>query len=325
MLDASNHVAVRGQFNQVWPDADDDLDVDAPVALQRRWYLSALPVAEIAEAHPALGAVCFGAKPGDGTATVFALGSTSIAAIDTALSILPLAEGRALPVAMPVVTVHPAAGDVDARLTALTKGRPCIALRHEQGQVSFPPTLKMTLPTRSHRQRLRFGCTDRASMVAAAERFVDVLAQQSRDAVHALPEPFVEPEFADFANERVSSTLADMRTLGARLQASGPEAHPRRSDEAVLLLDVTTAGKPVNAEVRLRAGNAATTVNLHITEDTCSLIGVPLPWSPYKAPHGEKVSIDELSGWRHVGEAWVKGPAPDLVNTQKEQPPPSTP
>jgi hypothetical protein len=323
VIDAANRVPVRGMYADLWPDADDDLDVDAAVALQRRWYLAAPPVAEIAEAHPALAAVCFGAEPGDGTATVFAIGSKSIAAIDTALAILPLAQGRALPVAMPVVTVHPAA-DIDEGVTALTKGRPCIALKHDKGDVRFPPTFKMTLPKRSHRQRLRFACPDRASIVAAAERFVDVFAHDTRDAVHALPTPLIPPVLAGFANERVTSALVDMRILGWRLEANAADVGPRRSDDAVLLLELNDDKSPAQAQVRLRAGRTRATVELEIEDDTCRLNAVPFPWSPYKAPNGDKVFTDELSGWRHVGEAWVKGPAPDLVNTQPE-PPPSTP
>lgn len=313
VLDATNRVPVRGLFADLWPDADDDLDVDAAVALQRRWYLSAPSVAEVAEAHPALGAVCFGKQAGDGTATVFALGTTSIAAIDTALSILPLAQGRALPLAMPVVTVH-AAGDVDARLTALTKGRPCIALRHEKGDVRFPSSVQLTLPKRSHRQRLRFACPDRASIVAAAERFVDVFTRDTRDAVHALPTPLIPPVLAGFANERVTSALNDMRILGWRLEAKAADVEPRRSDAAVLLLELNDDKSPAQAQVRLRAGRTTTTVELEIEDDTCRLNAVPFAWSPYKPPFGAEVRTDELSGWQHVGKAWVTGPDPDMVN-----------
>lgn len=315
VIDVANRVEVRGFAIDIWPDSDDDLDSDADIALRRRWYLAAASVVPVADAHRRVIAACL--RESDGTATIFAVGDTSIAVIDTSLSPLPLSKGRALPLAMPTVTVRPVVGDVGSTMKALTKGRPCVPVQHRGGVIDFnPETLTLKLSAREHRQRLRFACTDAASIVAAADRFVDLLSRRSRDTVHALPQPFAHPSIAAFSTGLLRYTLPAMNTVGAWIDEAGGDnaIRPRRTDSAVLLLDRTDDGRPIQAEVRLRAGTTTTSVALQIFDDTCSLNGVPFPWSPYKPTPGEKVSTDEVSGWVHAGTTWVAGPAPDVVN-----------
>ena len=121
---------------------------------------------------------------------------------------------------------------------------------------------------------------------------------------------------APFSTGLLRYPLSAMGNVGAWLDVPGLDADigARRTDSAMLLLDRTNDGRPIQAEVRLRAGSTTMSVPLQIFDDTCSVNGVPFAWSPYKPTPGEKVYSDEVSGWRHAGTTWVAGPAPDALN-----------
>lgn len=302
VIDTENQVPVRGAMTAVWPDSEDDVDVDAVVALQRRAHLGAPAVRAIAAAHPRVGSVCVGA--GEGRATVFVVGDKSIAAIETTLALAPVKNGRVLPLAPPTVTVIPIVGDLRATFEPIAKQRSCIPVEHSRGAVDFKKErLSINLPARAPHPPLGAACADEASIVVAAQRFADLLGERSRDTVRALPQPFAHPSVVTASQAHVAinamSALSSWTDKAARADTA-----VRRADSAMAIVKQGPDGKPIGAQIVLRAPKTSIRMYLQIVDGMCSMSSLPTPWFE----HGEASAATSplIVRWQRNGTTWTK-------------------
>lgn len=302
VIDSANQIPVRGTMAATWPDSEIDADVDATTALRRRGDLAASTVRELAAAHPRVGSVCVGKRPG--TATVFAVGDKSIVAVETTLVVEALKRGQLLPTAPVTTTVIPIVGDVRATFEPIAKQRQCVPVEHADGVVDFDAKrLSLRISPRKVTPALGAPCADDASIVAAAQQFADVLGGRSRDTVRALPQPFAHPAVVKTA--QAGKALTSMTSVplwtGDMKQA---DTQMRRADSAMLIVKNGADGTAIGAQVVLRAPTTSIRIYLQILDGTCRLSDVPSSW--YAHGDASPATSPLISRWQRNGAAWTK-------------------
>jgi hypothetical protein len=317
VVDTENHVGVKSLFKGMWPRGADDLDVDAATALRRRALLYPLTVRDHAPAFPRVIAACAALEsPGEGT--WFLGGDEGIVEVRASFLLEPLARARLVPLLDPVVVVH--RGEPAATLRAQTKARPCVNVFHTEGGVRFPPeAVTLTLPKPESPTVTRFPCSDRASILVAAEAFVRLFQQPSRDTVHALPVPSSHASLAMFEPPLLPFALREAAELRAWLDLTDAERQ-LVADEAALAFSFNDNNTPQDGGVTFRRGERLIDLRMSVFDGTCRLQSVPshrlqVPANRARANHGAVDWVIQPMGRhdpvvRYVrrGDAWKEAP-----------------